>query len=107
MLHRGEIIEQAVRRSGYSITVIAQKVNISRRTVYNLFDNPNVSLEMIEKVGKAIHYDFSKEIPQLRYKGNLEEPQETYERVENTVSYWKDKYYKLLEEYNELLKNRG
>ena len=52
MLHRGEIIEKAIRESGYSITTVAQRLGKSRRWMYLLFENTAVSIELILQIGK-------------------------------------------------------
>jgi hypothetical protein len=101
MLHRGEIIEQTIRESGYSITSIAQKLGKSRRWMYLLFDNPNVSIDLILQIGKIIYHDFSIEFPEIVQPASSE-PEITYERIND--NYWREKYFSLLEEYNILLK---
>lgn len=105
MQHRGEIVKNAVYQSGYSITKLAEKLGKSRRWVYLMFENSNISLEIIIQIGQIIHYDFSDEIKGLKKVDNsFSEPRETaYESPETTVEYWKDKYLKLLEDYNTLL----
>lgn len=107
MEHRGEIIEQAIRKSGYPITKIAEKIGKSRRWMYLMFDNPSVSYEVIIRVGKIIHHDFSKDIPELKSNvpGIFQEGQETYITAKDKdAAYWRQKYYDLLEEYNTFLK---
>ena len=65
MEHRGEIIEKAIRNSGMPLTSIARKIGKSRQWIYLLFQNPNVSLNIIVKIGKIIYYDFSTDIKDL------------------------------------------
>jgi len=62
MVHKGEIVEKAVRASGIKLTELAKKMNLSRRHLYNLFEESNLSVEYIYKIGKIIHYDFTNEI---------------------------------------------
>lgn len=100
MEHRGEIIEQAVRKSGLAISKVAEKLGKSRRWMYLMFENPNVPYETVLAIGKIIHYDFSNEIKTIHSK--FSEPDEQYEVKD--VTYWREKYYTLLEEHNELLK---
>lgn len=105
MQHRGEIVKKAVHQSGYSVTKLAQKLGKSRRWMYQMFENNNVSLEVIIKIGTIINYDFSSEIPMLK-NSFKEVPTHSYNNLpENTVDYWKNKYLVLLEEYNQLLKS--
>lgn len=107
MEHRGEIVKQAIYKSGYPITELAKKLGKSRRWMYLMFDNNNVSLDLVLQIGKIIHYDFSDEIKEFHpYQNVINEPATDYKREESQVEYWKNKYLKLLEEYNELLKTK-
>lgn len=105
MLHRGEIIEKAIRESGYSITTVAQRLGKSRRWMYLLFENPAVSIELILQIGKIIYHDFSLEFPEIiQGKKIANEPENSGYVNNDEISFWKEKYFKLLEEYNALLK---
>ena len=110
MKHRGEIIETVVRNSGISINHLAKQLHKSRQYVYTLFENPNVPVETIVNIGKIIHYDFSKDFKDLittvkKYKAvqSLNAANENDSNYRN-VDYWKSKYYELLEQHNQLLK---
>jgi predicted transcriptional regulator len=65
MQHRGEIIRKAVYNSGYTITEIAKTIGKSRKWMYLMFENSNVSLDVVIKTGKIIRYDFSQEIKEF------------------------------------------
>jgi hypothetical protein len=102
MQHRGEIIKEAIYKSGYPITELAKRMGKSRRWVYLLFENPTVSIDIILQIGIIIHYNFSNEIEGLNSQTHtLNEPFPNYLKEED---YWKNKYLKLLEDYNDLLK---
>lgn len=102
MQHRGEIIRKIIYNSGYTVTEIAQSLGKSRRWMYLMFENSNVSLDIVLQIGKIIHYDFSDEIKELNNSlKTIEKVSLDYDKNEE---YWKNKYLKLLEEYNELLK---
>lgn len=92
--HRGEIIEKAVRETGFPISQLAKKLGKTRQTLYNLFQNRNVSIDIIQEISKIINHDFSSEI-----KAFIKPLPEVDE-----VDYWKNKYLDLLEEHNKLLK---
>lgn len=102
MQHRGEIVERAVRKSGYPISQIARKLGKSRRWMYLMFDNSQVDIESIISISKIIHHDFSDEIKELNAlnPSSFIEPELKYKQNKD---YWKNKYLKLLESYNELL----
>lgn len=102
MQHRGEIIKEAIYKSGYPITELAKRMGKSRRWVYLLFENATVSIDLIINIGIIIHYDFSNEIEGFQSEAlKLNESPTPYLKGED---YWKNKYLNLLEEYNELLK---
>jgi len=98
MIHRGEIVEQAVRSSGHNLSSLAKRLGKSRKWLYDAFENPMLSLEYTIEIEKLIHYDFSDHIPELR---------RTYVSNEESSSLnepsWKDKYIALLEEHQRLL----
>lgn len=107
MQHRGEIIRKAVYNSGLTITEIAKSIGKSRRWMYLMFENNTVSLDIVLQIGKIIHYDFSEEIKEFSPSQNASnELPPSYEKEEPSAEYWKNKYLKLLEEYNELLKKK-
>ncbi len=103
MIHRGEIVERVVRNSGIPLTRIAARMNRSRRWIYNAFETSDLSLDLILEFGKILHYDFSADIPQIvKSKSIVSDVPVDYDK--ENVQHWKDKYYQLLEEHNELLK---
>ena len=109
MQHKGEIVEKAIRQSGYPITYLAKKLKRSRRWMYHLFENANISLDLIIRIGEAIHYDFSEEIKEIK-KYNLYSPNKTENQSESTnkksskdSEKWKNKYLDLLEKHNNQL----
>lgn len=104
MIHRGEIVEQAIRKSGIPIATIAKRLGKSRRWMYLMFENPDVSFEIIKRIGQIIYYDFHDDFPMLSGKGQpYTDHEHQYDTHEN-AEYWKNKYFRLLEEHNELLK---
>lgn len=98
MQHRGEIIENVVRKSGISLSVLAAKMGLSRNTLYNRFKERNLSYEFILTLGTIIHYNFAVEFPEMRPDGVLpEDPRAELWKLEK-------KYKNLLEKYNRLLR---
>ena len=104
LMHKGQVIEKAVRETGISITQLAKKVNKSRQWVYNVFNSQQVPLDVVLEIGKAIHYDFSKDFKQLKTYATANDLNVL---EENNTDYWKQKYIQLLEEYNQLLKKKS
>ncbi|MDD2984348.1 MAG: hypothetical protein PHQ74_13265 [Crocinitomicaceae bacterium] len=101
MQHKGEIVEKAIRDSGYSITKIVEKMGKSRRWIYHLFQNPNAPIDFILEIGKIIHYDFYSEVDELKPVVRTTNQKGT---VEESVDYWRNKYYKLMEDHLLLVK---
>lgn len=107
MQHRGEIIKAAIYKSGVPITALAKRLGKSRRWMYLMFENSNVSLDIVLQIGKLIHHDFTDEIKEFNTTLDfLNETPTVYEITDSNAAYWKDKYLRLLEEYNLLLKQR-
>ena len=105
MQHRGEIIRKAVYNSGYTITEIAKSIGKSRKWMYLMFENSNVSLDIVLKIGKIISYDFSQEIKEFSsFSTRINSSASSGVNEESSPEYWKNKYLKLLESYSELLK---
>ncbi len=109
--HRGEIVEQIVRKSGFSLKKLAERLGISRNTLYNRFGDPNLSYEFIIKVSNVIHYDFTLDFPETKEK--VQEKEEKEAREQEGTDYidrytaellkLERKYTNLLERYNKLL----
>ena len=116
MQHRGEIVECAVRQSGYPITRLAKKLGKTARWMYFLFSNPNAPVNYIIEIGEVIHYDFSDEIDELRKFRRLQNSSSQPESMalekdpdkeKQDAEFWKNKYLELLERYTALLRGHG
>lgn len=103
MQHRGEIVEKAVRESGFSLTKLAQRMGKSRKWLYDAFENPNLSIEFVLEIGKIIHHDFSSTFsfsaPQIVSEEQVVKSQTHHDEI----AFWKDKYIQVLEENKRLL----
>ena len=110
MQHKGEIVEKAVRQSGYPLTKLARKMGKTARWLYYIFENSNVPIDYILEIGNIIHYDFTEEIAELkRFKNANQSNQLIMDTTspfgvrKDEASYWKDKYLQVLESYNVML----
>jgi hypothetical protein len=105
MIHRGQIVEKIIRKSGYSITKLANKLGVTRNTLYNRFNNPNLGYRFIVEIGTVVHHDFTMEFPEIKDEVELmgEVPLRSIDR--ETSELWKveTKYIALLEQYNKML----
>lgn len=108
MVHRGEIVEKVVRRGGYSLTKLAEKLRISRDILYNKFKDANLNYHFIIKVRNIIHYDFSLEIPELAKHTELTDENAIFNLVNEDSARelysMQAKYVSMLEKYTKLPK---
>lgn len=110
--HEGHMIERIIRRNRMGISEIARKMNVSRRTLYNWFESDRISTDTIQKLAQIIDHDFSVEFPnKLKIYHEIDSiksllESKHFERSDNeSVYYWMDRYIKLLENFNEILRS--
>ncbi|WP_347158103.1 helix-turn-helix domain-containing protein [Pontibacter chitinilyticus] len=125
-VHRGEIIKEAIKASGVAIGVVAEKLGVSRKTLYNKFKETTIPYSFILRIGEVIHHDFSQEFPHLSktVKKEVKTPQtpqnnnlllpfdtepaeiqkpNSMKECETELLTLQRKYIALLEKFNELL----
>jgi hypothetical protein len=100
-IDRGKILQEAVTRSGLSVKIVANRAGYQRVTYYSHIIKPDLSFEILEKYGRALNLDFKNEIPEMKEYFNERLPSRFDDS--QTLEYWKQKYYDLLERYNVLL----
>lgn len=107
MKNRGEIVRQEIAKSGLTMRSIADKIGVSRKTLYNWIEEINMPWERIFAIGKAIRHDFSTNFPELKKPDVLQEPLPYYEvksleECLRELDYYKTKVIDLLEERDRL-----
>lgn len=109
-INAGEVVERIVRRNGVSITDLARRLKVNRRSVYNWFNQKTLKLELLCKIGQALNYDFSMDfLQEFKESGSSPVSNLSGSIIESELSqigsahYWMIKYICLLEKYNELL----
>lgn len=103
--HRGAVVEEAVRKSGFPLKKLAERLGISRNTLYNKFRDPLVSYSFIQRIGQIIFYNFGFEFPEMDTTASeAAEPDVTYSRQDtrDLISVSK-RYVGVLEQQNKLL----
>ena len=103
MQHNGMMLEQAIRNSGIPIAELARILKVNRKTIYNWFHQRHLNMRVIYKVNAIIECQIFSDFPFL---GSQEVKESTVPaRLEHdkTPDFWRNKYYKLLEDYNKLL----
>lgn len=96
IMHRGQVVEDIVRKSGFPLSKIAERLKISRRTLYQWFTYPELSIEKIARIGRIINHDFSEELTEMSIFVN--EDEHKYGRAMS------GDYKKILSERDEYLK---
>ncbi|MBL7909915.1 MAG: helix-turn-helix transcriptional regulator [Bacteroidia bacterium] len=92
-IHIGEIIKNLVKKKGISVTDFADKINYSRRNVYEIFDKKSIDTELLVKIGKILeqnlflNYISEKDISELinNKKTSADELINIIERLKKTV----------------------
>ena len=112
-VHRGEILQYAVEKTGLSIASVAKKAGYKRGTYYLHIKKKDLSVTILNKYAKAIGYDFSEDIGEME-QFILEEPETVYVTKPQTIeeairqrNEWKEKYYLLMEKYLKLIEKKS
>ena len=121
MLHQGEILQEAIKNSGISITRIVEELGITRPTIYRKFKDDTLDTNFVKNVGLIIGHDFSQDftiteqsvLPFVTSAIRIPVTNAVTSRVTGPVATDSDpskqllalqtKYIALLEAYNELL----
>jgi AcrR family transcriptional regulator len=66
MPHQGEILQDAIKNSGISITRIVDELGITRPTIYRKFKDDTLDYAFVKRVGDIIGHDFSTDFTSLQ-----------------------------------------
>ncbi|WP_316753539.1 hypothetical protein [Pedobacter gandavensis] len=109
LINNDGLIERVVRNK-ISISELSRILDVSRTSIYNWFQQKQIGIDVVCKIGSAIDHDFGNEFPEAFAKeGDRIMENLTRERMEdeqyysNSVQYWMKKYIILLEKHMELL----
>lgn len=121
MPHQGEILQEAIKNSGISITRIVEELGITRPTIYRKFKDETLDANFVKNIGQIIGHDFAQDftivqqstLPFVTQPIRTNVTNSVTTRVTPSVSADSDsnkqllalqtKYIALLEAYNELL----
>jgi len=62
MPHQGEIVQEAIKNSGISITRIVEELGITRPTIYRKFKDDTLDTSFVKRIGEIIGHDFAQDI---------------------------------------------
>ena len=121
MPHQGEILQEAIKNSGISITRIVEELGITRPTIYRKFKEETIDYTFVKKVGDIINHDFSNDFTTVQQSSlpfvtsvnrtivtspvtpRVTASQNTDFDPSKQLLALQSKYIALLEAYNELL----
>jgi AcrR family transcriptional regulator len=121
MPHQGEILQEAIKNSGISITRIVEELGITRPTIYRKFKDDTLDATFVKRVGEIINHNFANDftlaeqstLPFVTPSSKSDVTATVTPRVTQTQPADLDcarqllalqtKYIALLEAYNELL----
>ncbi|MDO7850870.1 helix-turn-helix domain-containing protein [Hymenobacter convexus] len=66
MPHQGEILQDAIKNSGISITRIVDEMGITRPTIYRKFKEETVDYSFVKRIGDIINHDFSNDFTSVQ-----------------------------------------
>lgn len=113
--HRGNIVKDAIEKSGYKKVRLCNELKISRPTLDRYLEDENLDLDFILKLSRIINYDFSNEIPEVKEMADdsIEELDEKLLKDVNNifelkklVIHYKNKYFDTLEKYTNILEKK-
>lgn len=61
MPHQGEIVQDAIKNSGISITRIVEELGITRPTMYRKFKDDTLDANFVKRVGEIIGHNFAQD----------------------------------------------
>jgi hypothetical protein len=121
MSHQGEILQEAIKNSGISITRIVEELGITRPTIYRKFKEDTLDANFVKNIGQIIGHDFSQDFTMAQQSSlpfvtpvtrtgvtnsvtpRVTPPVKTDSDPNNQLLVLQTKYIALLEAYNELL----
>lgn len=121
MPHQGEILQDAIKGSGISITRIVEELGITRPTIYRKFKEETLDTNFVKAVGQIIGHDFANDFTLVQQSTlpfvtgvtrstvtsfatprNINSPLLDADPMKQLLAL-QTKYITLLEAYNELL----
>ncbi len=121
MPHQGQILQEAIKSSGVSITHLVEELGITRPTIYRKFKETTIDYNFVKQVGEIIGHDFSEDFTPLQQSSlpfvqsatrtpasvtvtpRVTQSQHADNETGNQLLALQTKYITLLEAYNALL----
>jgi transcriptional regulator with XRE-family HTH domain len=60
--HYGQAIKRKLEERGMSVAEFARRIYCTRENVYNIFERPSLSTDLLKKASQALDFDFLHEL---------------------------------------------
>lgn len=97
-IHHGNRLQHLIAEKGLNKSKLAERLNMSRRTMYNVFEKETFSPDELDRVARGLDITTEAFL-------NPGTAQETRQTDSEEMMLLREKYYKILEEHNQLLKS--
>jgi hypothetical protein len=104
--NRGEFLSKIITQKGINFGKLLKRMGYHRTTYYTHITQPNLDYAILAKYAVEIPYDFTTEFPEMRQYSNYTESENNMRSIKDVEAdrdKWREKYYDLLEKYNNLL----
>ena len=98
-VHKGKLLERAIRNEHLTVSQIAAALNVNRRTLYYWFKQENLDESIVNRVIDLMTVNIANTSNSLRLSIITEEKTSL---IDDEL-YWQEKYIDLLERYTRLL----
>lgn len=89
-VHKGELVRKRITQSGVSVKSIAARLGVSRQTLYDYLERDDLNFDIINRIGFAIKYDFSRIFPRSSASRITCYPNRTKAMGKTLMAVWKN-----------------
>jgi len=105
--HKGEYLNELVRKKGIKIKVLTEAAGFDRSTFYNHIKRRNLPFGILSKYGQVLNHDFAELFPEMNTEANTSlQPAMSYDEVVQDRDIWKEKYFQVAELYHECMRQQ-
>lgn len=99
-MHRGNYIQKKIKESGISLTVLSEKMDIARTTLYSWMSKSDMPYNKMMQIADIIKIDITQDFPEI-INDSVSHLRSGSDKVDfNTYFNLKEKYTLLLEKYS-------
>ena len=80
--HIGNVIKSEYEKSGMKLNVFAERIGMTYRNVYRVFERTDINTDLLVKIGAVLNYDFFSHYTKTNLN-TVQEPKTVYEKKRN------------------------